>query len=323
MWVITKTSTRSRNRIFGGLRPNYLPIRFRRYEKWDGSAEKKSIDKATVKFHSYSFREPDGRWNHDIERILGQVEAQAVPLLPKLASGTLLDQTEKEQPALFIGVLIRRPAALLDHFEQEIFRRTSNRDAQLALIESMMPELQQKFSAEEIESAYKAVDEGTFDISFDSAKAAQMRVWINSMPRYAGIIANMHWRVWKADQGLAFLTSDAPAFVRRQAQDADIGVVGVTRSDLSAELTFPISKRSLLIAKHTHCKPAQKATKMRVQELNALIVRMANKHVFASDYSENLRALVIQNNSFSYPLPDFSDARARVARKYGISPEAL
>jgi hypothetical protein len=294
-----------------------------RYEKADGSARQKSVDKATVKFYAYSFREPDGRWNHDVERILGQIEMQALPLLPKLESGEPLEEAEKLCLALLIAVLIRRPAALLDQFEQEIMRRTNNRDAQLALIESMLPELQQKFSPEEIETAYEAVDQGRFDISFDSAKAAQMRVWINSMPRYSQTVASMHWEVWRADRGLAFVTSDAPAFVRRHAHDEDFGIVGITRSDLNAELTFPISKRSLLVTKHSRCKPTQKATKTRVQELNALIIRMAHKHVFAPQQSASLKHLILQNNSFSSPLPDFSDVRQRVARKYGIPPDVL
>jgi hypothetical protein len=294
-----------------------------RYDKVDGQARKKNVEKATVKFHAYSFREPDGRWNHDVERILGEIETQALPLLPKLQSGESLNDVEKSRLGTFIAVLLRRPAALLEHFEREVCRRTNNRDAQLALIESMMPELQQKFSPQEIELAFRAVEEGTFDISFDAAKAAQMRVWVNSIPRYSKSIATMQWEVWKAERTLSFVTSDAPAFVRRHAHDEDIGVVGVERSDLNAELTFPISKRSLLVAKHSPCKPMRKATKTRVQELNALVIRMAHKHVFASSQSESLERMVLENNSFSCPLPDFSSVRERVAKKYGISPDVL
>jgi hypothetical protein len=88
--------------------------------------------------------------------LLSQAESLALPLLPKLQSGALLPQDEKDKLALFIVLLIRRPGALLDHFEREIARRTSSRKGQLALIESMMPQLQKRFSDDEIEFARKA-----------------------------------------------------------------------------------------------------------------------------------------------------------------------
>jgi hypothetical protein len=155
----------------------------------------------------------------------------------------------------------------------------------------MLPELNQRFSENEIESAFEAVHDGTFDDPFDTAKANQMQVWLNSMPKYANTIADMHWQVWKAERQCYFLTSDAPAFVRRHAHDDDVGIVGITLADLNAELTLPITKKSLLIAKHTPCKSILRATKTRVRELNSLIVRMANKHVFAPDDSQDIRAL--------------------------------
>jgi hypothetical protein len=57
--------------------------------------------------------------------------------------------------------------------------------------------------------------------------------------------------------------------------------------------------------------------------LNGLIIRMSHKHVFASEESEAIKMLVSQNNKFSYPLPDFSDVRANVAKKYGMPSDAL
>lgn len=166
--------------------------------------------------------------------------------------------------------------------------------------------LLESYSPEEIDDARERISAGTAEFSLDVAKRAMLDVWLRAMPRYARIISDMHWQVWKADKGLSFITSDAPAFVRREKNDRDLGVVGVGRADLGAELLFPLSRKAVLLGKHEACKPLQTATKSRVREINALIVRMAHKYVFAAEDLQQYTGLVLQNRHFSMPLPDLS-----------------
>jgi hypothetical protein len=304
-----------------GFAADDFPNSLWRYDKADGSCRKSNIDRASVKFYAYSFRDKDGKWNHDVEKLLGQIESLALPLLPKLEAGSLLTETEKNHLSYFIGVMMRRSGALLDHFRKEISEYMNDRARQLAFIDGMMPELQKRFSPDEIEFAKRKIEDGEFDVSHDIAKAGQLDVWLKSIPRYAQTLAYMHWQIWQADSGCNFVTSDAPAFVRRHAHDEDLGIVGIARADLGAELTFPVSKKSLLVAKHTPCKAVEKATKTRVRELNSLIIRMAHEHIFAMENSPSLTCLVTQNKGFAIPLPDFSGVREKIDRQYNSLPD--
>lgn len=289
-----------------------------RYDKIDETCEAKNVEKATVKFYAYSFREADGSWNHSVEQLFGEVESVAIPLLPKLAAGIPISDVEKDHLALFIATIIRRPAALLEHFHEYFLQYANDPNRLSSFFDSLLPKLKQRFSQQEIDAAREGLLRGEFDISFDRAKAQQMAVWMQSAPRNSHIIANMHWQIWKADKGFDFLTSDAPAFVRRNGGDDDLGVVGIARADLGAELTFPISRRSLLIASHKPLKPVCKATKSRVQELNGQIIWMAYRHVFAATASDNTGRLVALNKEHVAPLPNLSEVRAINDARHGI-----
>jgi Protein of unknown function (DUF4238) len=290
-----------------------------RYDKAEGTCEKKNVGKATVKFHAYSFQDSEGHWNHKVEELFGEIESDAVPLLPKLATGSPLTMTEKGSLSYFIATIMRRPAALLEHFLDTFQEYRNDRDRLMKYFDSILPKLKTKFTQEEIEAAREAVSKGELDILPESAKAEHLQVWMNKLPDYADIIAGMYWQVWKADSGCSFLTSDAPAFVRRNARDDDTGVVGIARADLDAELTFPITKKSLLIAAHKPREEAFKATKSRVRQLNARIVRMAFKHVFAAYKSDSIAKLVEQYRNFSAPLPDLTLLNERNDKRYGLS----
>jgi hypothetical protein len=103
---------------------------------------------------------------------------------------------------------------------------------------------------------------------------------------------------------LNYVTSDAPAYVRREGHYDDPTLVGAARADLNAEIIFPISKNSLLIAKHKPCRAVVRATKTRVQTLNAVTIRMAYKHVFASHESEQVKRLVNLSRDLPSLVPD-------------------
>ncbi len=182
----------------------------------------------------------------------------------------------------------------------------------------MLPQLQSKFSQSQIDEARQKIDAGDFNASEHAAKKGQLRAWIEHLPDYSQIIANMHWEIWAAEAGEFFLTSDAPASVRRHVHDEDLGVVGLNRSDLKAELTIPLSKTHLLLAKHEPCKPTRRATKTRVRELNALVIRMAHRYVFSHENSSSIDLLVKGNMSFKAPLPNLDEYNKQHDIKYGL-----
>jgi hypothetical protein len=287
-----------------GFTANESPNTLWRFDKIDGSCKRSNVEKATVKFYAYSFREADGEWNHEAEKILGQVESLALPLLPKFAQGSALDDVEKDHLALFIATMIRRPATLVEHFQREFLEFANAPERRAALLEKMLPELRERFSEDEIVIAKKALADGALDVSADPAKAMQMQPWFKQAPHNSHLIANMHWQVWRAEVGHNYVTSDAPAYVRREGHYDNPTLVGAARADLNSEIIFPISKNSLLIAKHKPCRTVVRATKTRVQTLNAVTIRMAYKHVFASHESGQVRRLVNLSRDLPSLLPD-------------------
>ena len=293
-----------------------------RFDKSDGNCEQSSLEKATVKFYAFSFREPDGNWNHQVEQILSQIESKSIPLLQQVQRGRELTMSQKADVALLIATLIRRPAALLDLFKAEMERLVGNRRHQHSLVDSLLPQLRGRFSEAEIEHARKKIDEGYFDRSVDEAKAHHMQVWLSTWPKYVECLTRMHWQIVKSAEGF-FVTSDAPAFVRRHAHDEDPVYIGLGQTDLDIELIFPISNSHLLIARSKPIKAKVKAPKTRVQELNARIMRMSHRYVFSKSCSPELQRLFDNNRHFKAPLPDFTETRSTVAKKYGIAPEVL
>jgi hypothetical protein len=276
------------------------------YEKQTGSVCVVNIEDATVGKYVYSFRNRNGLWNHQAEQHLGTIESGAGPLLSKLELGEKLSNEQRYRIALFIATMVRRPRAVMDHFIDSFLAAANDPVQRIAHFESMLSELSIRFSDQEIEQARHRIAAGDLDWSIDAAKAGQFRAWFKQLPRYAGFIADMHWTIWRANRDQEFLTCDAPAYVRREGNDSDPGIVGVMRADLRAELTMPLSRKSLLIARHAISPGRLKASKSRVRELNARTIRMAHRFIYSSIRSQDTSDLVAQNREFSAPLPNLT-----------------
>jgi hypothetical protein len=306
-----------------GFTPAESPQTLWRFDKRDGTCERRSVDRATVRFYAFSFRERDGTWNHQVEAILSKIESESLPILRQLQKRDVeLSPKEKSDVALFIATLMRRPAALLDLFKEEMTRFVGNRKHQHAIIDQISAHNTREFTPEEIAQARQLVDEGYFDRSLDEAKAHHMQVWLRTWPKYVACLTDMYWQVLKSTC-YDFVTSDAPVFVRRHAHDEDEFYIGLGQTDVEVELNFPISRTHFLIARYTPLKPRVNATKTRVRELNARVMRMAHRYVFAQDGGLETKARFERNRGFVSPLPDFSGVRSKVAKKYGLPPGTL
>jgi hypothetical protein len=276
------------------------------YAKSDSSVCPVSIEDATVGKYVYSFQNRDGTWNHQAEQHLSRIESASGPLLSRLEFGERLSDDQRYAIALFIAATVRRPRAVMDHFLESFLSAANDPAQRMAYFDSMLPKLREKFPEQEIVQARIRIESGELDWSTHNAKAGQFRAWFKQLPRYAGIIADMYWTIWRARKDQVFLTSDAPAYVRREAHDFDPGVVGVLRADIKAELTFPLSSKSLLIARHNASPERANASKTRVRELNARTVRMAHRFIYSSGENDETVGLIAQNRDFTAPLPNLT-----------------
>jgi hypothetical protein len=260
---------------------------------------------ATIAKYIYSFKNRDGTWNHAAEKALGEIESTAMPVLWRIVGGKEISEQERFDFAMFVGAMLRRPRHMMEHFDDALKTYSAGPASMMSIFQRELENLKRRFDEEDLASVEQMILRGEVTSDLDSGKAAHIRVWFKNLPRHALGMANMHWQIWKADKDCFFVTSDAPAYVRREGHSDDIGIVGIENTAVRAELSIPLSSTHFLMMKHCHCSEREKATKTRVRELNALTIRMANRFVFAKEESDAIKSLVLQNNSFRPPLPNF------------------
>lgn len=280
------------------------------YGKPNGVAIVVSVGDASVAKHCYSFKEDDGSWNKVAEEYFEQIENAAAPLWSRLqqygADG--LDDRERYAVAECIAAQMRRPLAHREHMRRELQRNVLDPAKLESFALERVGKLRQAYSEEEVESYLARLRSGDYkqpDVD-GRAKAAAMQVLFDRLPDNAILICDLSWQILKAPSGTFFVTSDVPAYVRRREDDSDLGIVGIGRADLNAQLFLPLSTKAFLIAGHEPLRPVQKATKSRVDELNSRTIRCADRWVYADRDSGAIRERVQFLGSTQTPLPNLS-----------------
>lgn len=286
-----------------------------RFDKLEAKWLRLNVKDASVQCFQYSFRDQNGNWNHEAEKCLARIESAAAEPLKKLDSSGTFTDADKNRIAMYICAMFRRPAALVNHFQSKTLDIANAKEEMHALIDSLEPEFCERYSPEEIEETRRAIADGQLDLSADTAKAMQMQVWMQSLPRNSEVIADLHWQVWRACKGHSFITSDAPVYFRKHGRYEDMAFVSIGDPSQNPELFFPISAKSFLIGTHRPARALHDASKNRVKELNALTIRMAYRYVFATETNPQLVHLAEVNRHFAPPFPNFDSMQQSYAKK--------
>jgi hypothetical protein len=274
-----------------------------RYDKQTGECERCNVDRATVRHYLYSIKLEDGSLDHTVEKALGEIEREAIPLLDILQSRSFLSRLQRNSIATFIATMIRRTPGVIDHFQQagSAFSEDPRNDE--SILQATIEHFKDQYSEEEIRRIVAPhMAAGGHKSSAEELKAKQYDAWGRNVGRAAGTIEPLEWQVLDAGRE-SFFTSDAPAFVR------PLGDPDVRRNEYlppashEAELIFPLSARYLLRGIHSPCPRSQRATKTRVYELNARIVRMAERYIFVGQPSDAIASLFEANRYDQRPLP--------------------
>jgi hypothetical protein len=275
------------------------------YDKATGECKRRNVSAATVWHYAYSYRESDGTWNHLAEQELARIEDKAISCLKKLISESAesLDNEERSAVSLFIAATFRRSRMLIEHYQEGYTKYCNHQERQLGLLEELKTDNTFNFIDEDIEFAEQYIAEGKLDSNEDELKASQLEAILRKLTMGARLIGGMHWKILSAKSPQCFLTSDSPVIIRLTNDPLDSYDHFVRPGDVNAELTFPLSRQRLLLARHNPWGESTKASKTRVRELNARIIRMASSRAYAPFESDEIASLLAEYRHFQPPRP--------------------
>lgn len=270
------------------------------YAKADGTIVWSNTKNLATANYLYSIPRKDGSWNHGIEHALGLIETKAIPVLKKIISGQRYDEAERYHFAVFLASMMRRPKHIMRNAYEQVQEMAKDTDYVMVKVDELLEEGVIDFDKREA-FREKLMTEG-FEVPEGSEKSGIFLAWAEHLPDYASYLSAMRWQVLKARESF-FVTSDNPAFVRRSSESAEPGIVGLVRWSMDAKAYFPLSSKRFLIISHHGSEDRQRATKTQVEALNAIVIRMADRYIYAREKSSRLHGLIQRNNSLPAPLP--------------------
>lgn len=274
-----------------------------RYGLDGANAERVSCRKATTEDHFYSLSREDGTWDTTLEDSLGKIETKVAPMLKRLLDGRTPTVDDRVGIAFFIALMLYRVTAMRDRAQFEA-SRILDPDVTLKYLATNRERLIREYSVEEVEEYERRVRENGRGI--DLPRNFHFIDLDRRLQPVAVGIARMSWTIESVKGGQFFITSDNPAYVRRRGHPRDPGPVGFGRGDLHAEMYFPLSHRSLLVARHVGDATSVRRSQVsptRVLQLNKLTVLMAHTDVFSPYRSELVEDLVEECGAFQVEYP--------------------
>lgn len=125
------------------------------------------------------------------------------------------------------------------------------------------------------------------------------------------LLLTMHWAICDAPSGTDFITGDSPLIVFAPMGSGKV-IFGGGFGLPQVQIHFPISPRRCLYISHAPVAPHRKISKEAVLEVNRRCAAMAERFVYSSRSSENLRRVVMKFEAMSAGV---KVDRAAVARK--------
>lgn len=246
-----------------------------------------NLKDASVVRRMYSVKRRDGTWDDSIEDYFMKLEEATGIILENLLAGNRPTKEEQCKFALYIARQMQR-GQYIAAFARNEAAKFLDHDFVLKMFETNRGELESRYGDKRIADALAAFQQTDDGVNIDDK--TYLRHLIASTPPFAAIIADMHWRLERADEpGLS--TSDHPVAVRRRGQAVNGNVVGLLDDD--AELYFPLDRSTMLICSTRSERDWKRAVgKLRVRELNRITVINAFRFVFTPSRDAVVEALL-------------------------------
>jgi hypothetical protein len=263
-----------------------------------GSVRRKPPKRVATERDYYSFIDPTGEINHQIEEMLSAVESRAAPLVAKLQL-TKLDLTEEERSgvAVFVAFLMVRVPAIRGYIEEawgklgESLLRLSARHP-----EHFKQTMTKALTAAGQPPLSKAETERMRQLALDPAKhftikgrpEASLAQALEMVIRIAGLLFEMRWELLAVTGSERLITGDMPVTWRDptgpKAFGAGLGMPGV-------ELSLPLSPSVCFVASWKGRPGVSVIRQDRVRDLNRERVRHADRFIYTASEAAAYRAL--------------------------------
>lgn len=210
---------------------------------------------------------------------------------------TTLTPEEREQLALMVAMQVTRVPVFRDRIEtfmgevgERVFRMMA-RDAKAFLRDVRESGAGEGKTDEEIEQMRQVALRGDA-FSFRGHPMASLQHAMTAALDVVGpLILQMDWAFVGAPPEAAFVTSDNPAFWNNPKAQ---GFFGRGLGARDAELSYPLTRRLMLLGNWQGVRRAVAVDAAHVQHVNTLVAMYANQFVFASSEDAAREALAVR-----------------------------
>jgi hypothetical protein len=228
---------------------------------------------------------------------LAEMESIAVKHLEKLRGGEIeLSDQEKAEFAIYVAIQVfRTPLAFArsNTLAVELMRQGWKKTLDGRGLEKLIQKVEEKegeklgVDIEALEKLLRDVADGKTELVQQST-GWNVKVMLERSVELGNIIEKMHWALFEATGGMAWITSDNPVQIADPPAKA-AGPKGFKFSD-KMQVIFPLSPRYMLLCDKADRKDEKaQAEPNQVSQSNRMLIERAFQEVYASFRSDVLK----------------------------------
>ncbi len=262
-----------------------------------------SLNNVAVRKNYYSFNLGEGKYDARIERTLADLEGVAKPILQKIISYNMITKQQKEDLAIFIGIL---------HTRNPNFRKGTEESLRQVM------EAIKNTTIDDDKSFFEIFGDIPDKIEEVAGGKENVRSWIKEnvnvvIPTEASlehissgitigtILSSMRWRFWiNTFEDLPYITSDNPCYVCNKVAEKSPYGAGIAVK--GSRLHLPISPKVCLIADwEGHQTEFKTNTDIkRIIRINSQTIRHAESEVYSSIVNTKILNIHKKNKQYSF-----------------------
>jgi len=249
-------------------------------------SRKVAIKDAACETHYHTIdADPKNKDRRTIEEYLSGIEGKQAELINTITGHGGIQSYQKRRLAEFIMIMRFRVPAYKTYIEQTLGELVRNSTRLMFRMDKFPPPPPQ------VEELIKEKDDDIFDVEISNWMILVRMLNIALDPKFVQIIERMNLSLYKTPEGLEFVACDSPVaiFDPNYKKKKPYGV-GLLNRDI--DLTFPLTKRYLVLASWKAGEGTCEAAEYQINEFNRRTVIMAKKYIWASSQTKQLTDLI-------------------------------
>jgi len=261
------------------------------------------VNNVAVRNHYYSFNNELGEIDAKIEHALSEIEGVTKPILNKICSNGELSDKNKEDLAIFLGIMTTRNPNFRDgveRFQKQILEAIKNMNIDhnpdfRGIIDNAPDEIVAAAGGKEHVADFMKKNMSV--VVNPEASLEYIHLGLETSKR----LCNMRWRFWVISSGkYNFVTSDNPCYVtNREVEKTSYGVgIGLAGS----RFQFPVSPTIFLVADGHGDSIEYKdiKDKKQISLFNARTIRYAESEVYSPVVTDYIISLHRKNKCYAH-----------------------